>query len=272
MTISGCEYWMLTSAGSATSNVTLSWDSYSCGVTSLPDLRVARWNASMWKDEGNTATTGTPDPGTGTVMSLVENAYGPYTLASTLSTQNPLPVELLTFTAAYTAFNTVDLKWSTASETNNDYFTVERSADATQFDQLAIVDGAGNSDHILKYAAIDNSPLDGISYYRLKQTDFDGHYKYSTTVSVQKKETEFDIINTYLQETQGSLQVHFSCSGNCLVYIDLYDMSGQKVYSDYQQIPEGNPGIEIPAKDFAHGIYLLKVQSADKVISRKIKL
>ncbi|NRA10572.1 MAG: hypothetical protein HRT57_01295 [Crocinitomicaceae bacterium] len=72
-------------------------------------------------------------------------------------------MELIHFSAKYDAVNTVQLNWSTASEINNDLFTVERSKD-----------GAGNANSTLTYYDLDRNPLNGISYYRLKQTDFDG--------------------------------------------------------------------------------------------------
>ena len=91
---------------------------------------------------------------------------------------NPLPVELLNFNAEKNN-RAVDLSWQTASEHNNDFFTVERSSDGYIFEPLTIVKGAENSNELLSYKAQDLQPLDGISYYRLKQTDFDGAVEYS---------------------------------------------------------------------------------------------
>ena len=95
----------------------------------------------------------------------------------------PLPIQLLSFTAEKNK-STVDIKWNTASEINNDYFTVEKSKDAIHFSKLVIVPGSGNSNSEKNYAAKDNSPYNGISYYRLKQTDFDGKFEYSNIVAV----------------------------------------------------------------------------------------
>lgn len=84
-----------------------------------------------------------------------------------------LPIELLYFTAK-PLNKRVELKWSTAREIDNDYFTVERSIDNISFETILKVDGAGNSASILTYAAYDEQPLSGTSYYRLRQTDFSG--------------------------------------------------------------------------------------------------
>ena len=96
---------------------------------------------------------------------------------------NPLPVKLIRF-AAIAVGNTVNLFWSTASETNNDYFTIERTKDGISIEEVIKIQGAGNSNTILHYSAIDNNPYLGKSYYRLMQTDFDGKFTYSNFLTV----------------------------------------------------------------------------------------
>lgn len=95
----------------------------------------------------------------------------------------PLSVKLISFTAAAES-NRVKLNWATASETNNSYFTTERSADGAQWEAVNKVTGAGNSGNITTYQSYDESPLSGTSYYRLKQTDFDGASAYSSVQAV----------------------------------------------------------------------------------------
>jgi hypothetical protein len=79
----------------------------------------------------------------------------------------------------------VEINWSTMSETNNNYFTIEKSANATLFDVLAIVQGAGNSNAQNEYTLFDENPFKGTSYYRLKQTDYNGAFEYFPVVAVQ---------------------------------------------------------------------------------------
>ena len=81
----------------------------------------------------------------------------------------------------------VEVKWTTESEINNDYFTLERSSDSYHYSELAIVDGAGNSTSTNNYTFNDQQALRGISYYRLKQTDFDGNFEYFPVAVVQNK-------------------------------------------------------------------------------------
>ncbi|MCW3102386.1 MAG: C-terminal target protein [Bacteroidetes bacterium] len=269
--IDGCEYWTLERAGSADAFVTLSWDTYSCGVTSLPDLSVARFDAglTMWKDEGNGGTTGTTSTGTISTAALV-STFGPFTLASTIGGGvNPLPVELLDFSAAYNGSD-VDLQWSTASELNNDHFTVERSANGSTFYELNEIPGAGNSTQTLSYATVDKEPLSGTSYYRLKQVDFNGNSTYSSITAIDIEMSSFGILFT--TEINDALSITFNCTGdNCLVSVDLFELSGKKVFSARKNLSEEHE-IIFPAGLLAKGIYLLNVSNGEERISRKINL
>lgn len=97
----------------------------------------------------------------------------------TLDGAVPLPVELLNFDA-HLNNGKVDLFWATASETNNDYFLIQRIPQGgSEFENIGMVDGFGTSNQINTYQTIDPNPLEGVSYYRLKQVDFDGNYSYS---------------------------------------------------------------------------------------------
>ncbi|NRA10744.1 MAG: hypothetical protein HRT57_02165 [Crocinitomicaceae bacterium] len=94
-----------------------------------------------------------------------------------------LPIELLGF-YALNEERSVHTEWQTASEINNDFFTVERSADVKIWTVIGTVNGAGNSHDILDYSFRDNVPLNNLSYYRLKQTDYDNKISYSSVRSV----------------------------------------------------------------------------------------
>ncbi|HRH69691.1 MAG TPA: T9SS type A sorting domain-containing protein [Flavobacteriales bacterium] len=186
--ISTCEYWRVDQyAGSPLGRVTLSWKQpMSCGVTNLADLRVAHWDdvAGMWMDEGNGGAAGSFLIGTIPQADPQETSFstGFWTLAS-ISLDNPLPIELISFDARADG-DQVRLDWITASERDNDFFTVERSANGIDFSEVLRVDGAGNSTTTLVYQDYDHWPLPGTSYYRLRQTDLDGTFSYSPAVPV----------------------------------------------------------------------------------------
>jgi len=95
-----------------------------------------------------------------------------------------LPIKLMHFSAV-AEDKTILTSWTTASETNNDYFTVERSVNAADYIEIGKVKGAGNSSNALHYSFEDKDPVPGIIYYRLKQTDFNGAFTYSNPVAVR---------------------------------------------------------------------------------------
>lgn len=97
-----------------------------------------------------------------------------------------LPIELVSFDAALNN-DRVDLSWITSAEINNDFFTLERSADGKQYQPIGQVSGAGNHSGNLRYSFSDYAPLTGQSYYRLKQTDFDGQFSYSKIRTVNRE-------------------------------------------------------------------------------------
>ncbi|MGZ4060627.1 MAG: hypothetical protein ACXVPU_16450 [Bacteroidia bacterium] len=117
---------------------------------------------------------------------------------------NILPVELAGFNAKRNK-RSVELTWTTMTEVNNKYFTIERSQEGTLWDIINVVPGRGNATTPYNYKIYDSSPLEGISYYRLKQTDLNGNFTYSKTVSVgaENKEQQRNVvrrINLYGQE------------------------------------------------------------------------
>lgn len=104
------------------------------------------------------------------------------------------PVEWLDFQAApdYQK-GLVQLKWSTASELNNQYFTVEASRDELIFKTIATRKAIGTSNQVESYEAADMNPLPGVSWYRIRQTDIDGSYSYSSVISAFYEPNQMDL-------------------------------------------------------------------------------
>lgn len=180
--ISSCEHWVLNRTGGSSSvSVTLSWDANSCGVSVLPDLLVARWDVAQlkWKNHGNGGTTGNTAVGTLVSGSLV-SSFSPFTLGSQ-TVFNALPIELLDFSASCVERG-VQLNWSTASERNNNHFSLERSEDGILWRKLTKVPPLNNTSSIKKYSYVDSLSSDSLSYYRLIQVDNNGHYTTLKTV------------------------------------------------------------------------------------------
>ena len=190
--ISSREFWILNrTAGTSATAVTLSWDTSRSGkVNSLADLRVARWNGSMWKDEGRSFVNGNNATGF-LITAAAVNEFSPFTLASA-SSLNPLPVTVVSFTATKNN-KQVMLQWIIENETNLSRYEIERSTDGIHYTTLTIMAAQGGSTQIV-YKARDNDPAMGINYYRLKIIDIDGRYTYSIIATVNMdKQYDFSI-------------------------------------------------------------------------------
>lgn len=107
-------------------------------------------------------------------------SFSKFTLDGANQANTTLPIELLSFDARKTNDDWVELIWATATEINNDFFTLERSKNGVDFEEIARIEGAGNSYETLSYSFIDENIRTPYIYYRLKQTDFDGTYTYSS--------------------------------------------------------------------------------------------
>lgn len=249
--VSRCEYWVFDPIGSP-SIVTLSlnFDVNSCGITAMEDLRVVRWDGTKWENLGNASTTGTPSDGMITSFKSCNTCgtYNPVTIAS-ISSLNPLPIVLLNFNAVLNDRHT-DLIWQTASEHNNDYFTVERSTDGFNFEPLQYVDGAGNSNSLLSYSTIDPNPANGYTYYRLKQTDFDGAFDYSEIRSVYLGAT--DELSVYPNPSTGI--VNFTAQQEGL--FSLFTSEGKLIQ---ENTISGTVSLSL-----ASGMYLARFNSGNK--------
>ncbi len=152
--------------------------------------------------------TGTGDFDPGASLLTLTSIGGNDAFVARLSIPSSLPITLSAFTAREVNNTVVQCDWTTSAEINNDFFTIERSKDATTFDSIGMLDGAGNSTSDLFYHFVDENPLMGIAYYRLKQTDFDGHFTYSDTVTAR---IWINTIVVFPNVTTDKFQIHF-CS------------------------------------------------------------
>ena len=112
-------------------------------------------------------------------------------LSFNISCLTPLPIELISFNGLNDNSKNL-LTWSTASEYNNDFFTIERSIDGNNWEIVSIIDGVGTSTSIMNYSYLDYTfTKNSINYYRLKQTDFNGQYKYSSIIAIDNQATKY---------------------------------------------------------------------------------
>jgi hypothetical protein len=251
--ISTNEYWILNRTG-GTSNVivTLSWNNFvSGGIDNTATLQVVRWNGTMWKDHGNGGIVGSTIGTSGAVTS-----FSPFTLGSS-NTQNPLPVELLSFKAEAMA-NQVELDWTTASEVNNHFFTIERSVDLITYEEVARVKGAGNSNAVKSYQTFDSKPLNGISYYRLVQTDFDGTRREYDPQMVQFAGDNNSDLQVYPNPVVDNLSIKLPNAKSGNYTLNISDGTGALVGS-VELKDTDLTNYEISLKDQLPGVYTIQI-------------
>lgn len=175
---------------------------------------------------------------------------------------SPPPIQFLYFTAEPNEEDHVNLEWATAVEINNDYFIVERTADGINYETVAVVQGAGSSSQQHHYTALDPSPLVGLSFYRLKQTDVNGTYTYSNLQSVTLEQNAST--GVYPNPSDGStINLSVEANADDKINVILRDASGKQCYS--HEFVAGNDGPNNFRIDFPSvlepGIYFVYIQN-----------
>jgi hypothetical protein len=214
--------------------------------------------------------------GVGSATASGFTQFSPYVL---VLMSNPLPVELLNFNATCLD-DKIKLLWSTASESNNDYFSIDRSKDNNSWEFVTRINGAGNSNSIINYIAYDDFPYvqtllgNMPAYYRMKQVDFNGNSKYYGPVSVTCAETpgiDFDIVNVKTNETQSELAITYTAPANGeRITASLFNIVGQHLFQQEQISSTGNNTIEFLNISLSRGVYLVRLDNTEKFITRKI--
>ncbi|MFH0865226.1 MAG: hypothetical protein V1904_03470 [Bacteroidota bacterium] len=178
----------------------------------------------------------------------------------------PLPVEFIDV-SSLASENYIIVNWSTASETNNDYFTIERSEDGINFYTIGITDGAGNSNNVLEYQYMDNEPLNGTNLYRIRQTDFDGQYSFSAIVSAYFKNIRDNII---VHSENGFLKIYLTSENESVATLSIFEMNGKQVVNENYIINKGQNSLSLNNEIFSKSIYLIHLMKSDGTsISRK---
>jgi hypothetical protein len=202
------------------------------------------------------------------------NAFSRWTVNNSVA--NPLPVELLSFSAVCEN-GTVYLKWSTVSETNNDHFIIERSCDNINWEYVSTLNAAGNSNTLVEYSYADGSSCSSsangssLSYYRLKQVDYDGEYVYLGPVAAGCGNNDQGSFHTYINENK-DLCIDFTAPEIMDISICLFDYCGKMI----RKVNDlSNPGMnhkEIDLSGISSGIYILTFEHTHELQTIKITI
>ena len=266
--ISLVEYWDLyENVGSGNIDVTLYWNNGTrSGIGVLGDLRVAHWDGALWKNEGNDATTGNATNGSITVNGI--SSFSPFTFGTVDNVSNPLPIDLLSFDVQKEN-EIVRLLWSTATEVNNDYFSIERTSDFEVIEEIATIKGSGNSNKVVNYSLLDKNPLSEGSYYRLVQYDYDG----------KRKQYDWKYINNGI-DTNPNLTIYPnpSSDGNIILNIDgfnsditvqVIDVFGKSCFYENYSFRDTEKGVPMSLR-LASGVYFVIVRGGSIYQTKKI--
>lgn len=255
--VSSMEYWTLSkSAGASNERVTLTWDTPRSGiVNNTGQIRIAGWNGSQWASVGAVTNTGSTTAGQSVTNNNINvSTYTAFTLASS-TTNNPLPVDLVSFTASQQDDHIL-LSWKTSTEKNNDYFTVKKSLDGKEWRTVAQVKGSGTTQLPVSYNAKDPDPRPGLQYYLLTQTDLDGRSESFPVIALNiQKLSEGPQLTLYPNPTDDEITLRMSVPISDVYHIQITDVTG-KVYRD-QVIDQTHPVIS--TKDLPPGLYFVNV-------------
>ncbi len=251
--------------GGSNANLTFQWNAVN-EMTEFDrtELMVVHHNGSEWEVIEASAASGS---GSYTTTATNVNSFSPFGIEG--SGPSLLPIELLSFHAELET-NEVIIDWKTSTEINNNFFTIEKTVDFKKYEEVAVVSGKGTSYQVNAYQTLDTHPYAGVSYYRLKQTDFDGKFTYSDFVQVNNAASLLEV-SLYPVPNPGD-QLHLTVSGltdNSDLLIKVLDVTGNVVFA-HQVTSLYSESIQLNFSDkLVPGVYTLQAGSQDELMMKK---
>ncbi len=281
--VSNYEYWNVTTT-EALSGITLIVDAadaashFSTAPADGPNENIcAAAHYNCWKNLGGSANVSEGNiTVTGFNLPLAISRAGDVDFSGILTLGSKsedvvLPIELTSFTATCDGRSAL-VEWTTATERNNDYFSLERSDDAINFVEVARVAGAGNSIDPIDYAYTDYGIHGGDNYYRLVQVDYDGTRTVSDIVlanCVEMSDGEPDVM-AYPNPFNDDITVVLDNFGNRVASIEVYDMLGRLVMFRKADSPQNNYEMVLHLGSLPPATYNIRVSTADFVINKQV--
>jgi hypothetical protein len=258
-------WWDITYDAATTADVTFSYRG-SENTMIVPyntgNVGAQWWGGAWYPDNANIGSAPAVLAGVGSVtasgLSFSAATYTPWVLSSLSA---PLPIELVGFNASCENDKEI-IRWTTATETNNDYFTIERSDDGATFYAAGTVSGNGTTTQLHTYSFTDPQPVRGNCYYRLRQTDYNGQNTVSPPIVAEKCGTDnAGYIDAF--SSGGLISIVTNLSDDVTYKAEVYDAQGKLVISRDLSASAGENRFIINSEKPATGIYMISITGND---------
>lgn len=258
-------WWDVVSTSALTADITFNYRGVE-NTTTNPTaiLNAQRWMGNQWSLPLGSAA-GFTGGGAGVLTVFGLSSFSPFVL---VNSGGILPIELISFQGKCEE-NSVVLKWTTATEINNNFFTIERSGDALNWEVVGTIAGAGNSNSYKNYSYSDNSTIQNndVIYYRLKQTDFNGNFEYFSPIGIASCSEDLKVL-VYPNPVSDQLYIQFT-EGSEFYTAILQSSEGKLIFSEKLNATQINV---LNVSDITSGVYFLTLyneSTANKIV-RKI--
>ena len=262
-------------SGSDNATISVAWTASSTYGTEnwnhdISTMLWAYFDGTDWNSIGSTPS-GSSVSGSLTTSSANTNwSNENFTLAATTATYPPLPVEIISFEGQCNN-NLTQIEFIVASQVNNEFFTVERSTNLMDWEEVGYFDGGGTTNELITYNWSDETPIYGTKYYRISQTDINGEVRYFNPIAVEC-EHEMDLdITLYPNPASDkiSIDLNFDYFPSEDTYLNIKSIRGEIIKSVPLHLNRGFNIIEIDCQNLPKGIYIIMINGLDIIKHEK---
>jgi len=264
--VSDIEYWDISpQLPGGSSKIKLTWNINS-DVLYPEYLLIAHWNSNQnyWENVGDVIV----DEVSQTITSVLPfSSFSPFTFGSTHE-ENPLPIELIRIDGYCDNFNKIHISWTTASEKNNELFTVYKSSNGILWHEIGTLKGAGNSNEQNTYSFIDSEKVDYFAYYKIIQTDFGGTKQELDLMCVFCQKVSHDI-SLIIHPLENELELCFFNFNDTVepLNVYIYNQQGKLIdVNNFTAIPNYNEQRISLSEINAEGVYIIQIKRNNSIV------
>jgi hypothetical protein len=259
------EHWSVNRAGGSTArSLALRYNfGRTTPIIDHSELIMIYWDGGVWRDVGGSVSGNAV---TGLVTRGSNASSGLFSIASSFRI---LPIELLEFKAEQINQKNIKVKWITATEKNNAFFTLEKSLDGKVWQSVALIPGAGDSQEQISYEFIDTDVRYGRQFYRLTQTDFDGQSETFQVIGISlvQERSSYPVYSIYPNPSVGKFILQGENMNLDETSLEIYDLNGNLILSNFEM---RNKRQEFDFSAMPKGIYLVKLFSLNGLVTKKL--